>query len=335
MVAAAGEGRCDARQRGASVPAGPSSSSRTTVSIARRLPAATRISVPPGTCFASATPPPTTSARHDPPFDRRKHQRALGGPVEHVRVHGPLPVGADPPGSRQERPAARAVDGLAVDLQPGADLAEPVGLSRLDLAGRHRADVQQQVAVAAGAGDQRPHALVERLHRVVGLPRPLLADGDAGLPRPVGLEPAHLLLGGVVVAAEGPGGGGAGHVLPALRHAVVDDERRLQGPAVAVEVLPALLRPGLFPLAVEPEDPERPVGLQQLRELALQVGRVAIHVRGRACGSFPPGSRAGSPGAASRRSSGRRRRRSPRRGRRPRARARRRAGRASPRCRSR
>ena len=50
-----------------------------------------------------------------------------------------------------EGSAAGAVDALAVLGQPLAHLAQPLDLPRLDPAVGHRADVEQQVAVAADA----------------------------------------------------------------------------------------------------------------------------------------------------------------------------------------
>ena len=56
--------------------------------------------------------------------------------------------------------------------------------------------------VAADYADERVDALLERLHPVVGLPRPLAADRHAGLPGTVVLEFADPLLGCVVIAGK-------------------------------------------------------------------------------------------------------------------------------------
>ena len=75
-------------------------------------------------------------------------------------------------------------------LQPVADLAEALGLARLDPPVGHGVGVQGQVAVAAGAGHQHVDALLERLDLVVGLPRPLrpsvmqVSQGRSSLERP-------------------------------------------------------------------------------------------------------------------------------------------------------
>ena len=60
------------------------------------------------------------------------------------------------------------IDARSVLGEPGAHLLEAFDLARLDLAGGHRTDVEQQVAVAAGAADERLQALLERLHRSSG-----------------------------------------------------------------------------------------------------------------------------------------------------------------------
>src|ERR1039458_4510189 len=73
-------------------------------------------------------------------------------------------------------PAARAIDRFAIFPEPITHLLQPAHLARLDPAIRHRADVEEQVAVAARATDQRLQAFLEGFHLVIRLPCPLLAD---------------------------------------------------------------------------------------------------------------------------------------------------------------
>ena len=69
----------------------------------------------------------------------------------------------DSVGSRQPGTAARSVDALPVGSQPAANLANPLRLRRIDLPIRSRANIEQQVAVAAGRAHQQMNQLLERL----------------------------------------------------------------------------------------------------------------------------------------------------------------------------
>ena len=106
------------------------------------------------------------------------------------------------------------------------------------------------------------HARVERLHRVIRLPRPLAADRHARLPRTVELELPDALLGRVEVAG--------------VARAVVDEDVGLDG---ALHVDHARAAPHVELLRhVVPEAEERTVVHEQLAGLRLHVVRVAVEV---------------------------------------------------------
>ena len=74
-------------------------------------------------------------------------------------------------------------------LEPGTHFLEPFHLLRFDPSIGHRADVEQQVAVAADDAQQRLQALHARFRGVVRFPRPLLCDRHAGFPGRSRLKP--------------------------------------------------------------------------------------------------------------------------------------------------
>ncbi len=49
------------------------------------------------------------------------------------------------------RPAARAVNTLAIFAEPCADLLQHFDLTRFDAAVRHRADIEQKISITTGA----------------------------------------------------------------------------------------------------------------------------------------------------------------------------------------
>ena len=206
--------------------------------------------------------------------------RPVARPAEHVDENRVVLAGADAPLGRPERTAAGAVDAFAVLLHPAADLPQPFDLARLDLAVGHRPDVEHEVAVVARVGHQQIDALLEALQLVVGFPGPLLADRHVAFPVDVAVagEAAGLLLGRAEVA---DGAFRRGHAAvaegPLLAQPVVDDDRRIELAEHGVDVPPALDRPVVFPLAVEPHH-GRMVVLDDLAKLALHEGEVVVEV---------------------------------------------------------
>ena len=87
-----------------------------------------------------------------------------------------------------KRSAVGRIDAPAVLFQPIADLPEPYHLTGLDLSVGHGPGIKCQVSIPPGARDQNVDALFERLHLVVGPPRPLRVQGHAGFPWAIELE---------------------------------------------------------------------------------------------------------------------------------------------------
>lgn len=162
--------------------------------------------------------------------------------------------------------------------QPRAHLLQAPDLARLDATVGHRTDVEEQVAVAAGAAHQRLQAFGQRLHRVLRFPGPLFANRDATLPRALVLVLAHALLGGVEVLGQAV--------------AVVDQEVGFKEFARhPVDGHRAVVL-GLLAEAVEPEEVDAPVVREQFAHLGLEVGEVAIvPVGGEGVGVAPVGLR--------------------------------------------
>src|SRR5664280_1917786 len=77
--------------------------------------------------------------------------------------------GGDAPGTWLDRPAARAVNRIAVLIHPGADLAQSGGELLLDRAVRLGADVQQEVPVVPSRAGQILDQLLGGLEPLVRL----------------------------------------------------------------------------------------------------------------------------------------------------------------------
>ena len=146
---------------------------------------------------------------------------------------------------------ARAVDRLAVDLEPVADLQQPLLHDDGDRAVAVGADVQQQVAAAADQVAQHQDELAGRLVVV----DPLGAVVAVGVAHAAALLPG---MGGVLQAGGVFGGPVAAVLVPAvLAPAVVDDDLVLAGrlveqPGQQLLALPVLR--GHVPLAVAEDD---------------------------------------------------------------------------------
>ena len=69
------------------------------------------------------------------------------------------------------------------------------------------------------------------------------------------------------------------HAPPTLVDSIIDQNVRLQRSHVGVEIQSVLVCPGILPFAVEPEDAQWSVAFDQLAQLSLQIGHVAIHIR--------------------------------------------------------
>ena len=196
-----------------------------------------------------------------------------------MQVNRPVLARAGKNSVRFPGAASRAVDALPVLGQPCAHLLQAFDLARFDATVGHRTDIEEQVAVSAGAEHQRAQALFERLHRVIRFPGPLLANGHAGFPGALVLVFADALLRRVVIARiRHRLNRGAGHAIPGLADAVVDDDGGLELEAIVVEVASPLRVPGSFPLPVEPEQPDGAVMAHQFAQLRFEVIVVAVHV---------------------------------------------------------
>ncbi len=103
----------------------------------------------------------------------------------------------------------------------------------------------------------------------------------------------HLLLRGTEIAAVLARSRHALHALAALIHAVVDEDIRLEGADVGVEVLAVLVGPGRLPLSIKPEHSERTVAFHEFTQLGLHVGDVPREIGplGRARGGLPRAAR--------------------------------------------
>ena len=198
--------------------------------------------------------PPVRRPAHDVDVERRALDRAAAEERQALEDAG-----------------RRAVDGLAVGLQPGAHLPEPGDELGLDPAVGLGADVEQEIAALADdldeLADELGRAVELRLVAVVAPAVPV--HGVAGLPeagRAVGIADARgrdVVLGRAEIAEAGL----------APPEPVVDEERRLhleqhladgEGPLLLVRVLP---------LAVEPEH-----GRVVLRHQLLELVRGEVHV---------------------------------------------------------
>ena len=187
-------------------------------------------------------------------------------------------AGRDPIAARLEGTAAGAINALPILRQPGAHLLEPLGLLGRDLPIGHRAHIQQQVPVAAGAADQHIQAGGERLHAVfVPTPRPLPAarNGHAGFPWPLVVIGTNALLWCIIVRLRGKELGiGVGR---AKVESVVNDDAGLQVLHDLVGVRLVVER--LVAVPVEPEQVNAPAVAQQLAHFGLhssQEQRVAF-----------------------------------------------------------
>ena len=219
-------------------------------------------------------------------------EAAVGRPVEGVEVEGGVAAvafdGAAAPGSGGEDAGAGAVDGLGVDLHPAADVGQPFCLVGLDLAIRHGADVEEEVAALAGDIDECADEHLAGFGIGVGLVvSPVGVDGHAGLPVDTGEALGGNFLLGSAEVADGVGGlAEAGHAAAVDIDAVVDDDIGLEGAAEVVEGDAALVRPGGFPLTIEPHDADVAVVGEQFRDLGVEVGveAVVVGARGGAVG---------------------------------------------------
>ena len=103
--------------------------------------------------------------------------------LEQVQVGGLAAAGGAAPGGGLPRPAARAVDGFAVCLEPVADFKEALFLAFIERAVPMRAPGGQQIAVAAGGADEQVQEMIEGVGRLAGV-TPGIGERDAGFPRP-------------------------------------------------------------------------------------------------------------------------------------------------------
>src|SRR3954467_13120933 len=80
---------------------------------------------------------------------RRQCQRTISGPPHDIEKNPISFASRGAPRPRFEWTTARAIDAVAVLLQPRAHLREPSNLARIDSPAWHRPDVEKKVAVAA------------------------------------------------------------------------------------------------------------------------------------------------------------------------------------------
>src|SRR4051812_9908686 len=79
----------------------------------------------------------------------RQFQRTFGGPPHDVEKNPISVARCGAPRARFEGTAARAINSIAILLQPGAHFREPSNLPRIDSPIWHRSDIEKKVAVAA------------------------------------------------------------------------------------------------------------------------------------------------------------------------------------------
>src|ERR1022692_1599295 len=118
----------------------------------------------------------------------------------------------------------------------------------------------------------------------------MVVHGHARFPIHAGAEAGgrDFLFGRAVIAHARSALVHARHAGASFAHTVIDDDTGLEAAHIVVKVHAALVGPGAFPFAVKPQNAERAVAGEQLLELGLHVGGVAVHV-GCAAGLVIPG----------------------------------------------
>jgi len=160
---------------------------------------------------------------------------------------------------RRDRP--RAVDRLAVDREPAAQLPQARNRVRMEPAPAVGPRVQEQIPPLGDHVDEHMDELPRRLVRVLGVPGPRPGHGHAGLPRELPRLVRHLLLRRAVVLVRSAD--------PA-----VDDQKprlepsRRRRDAVHPDVLVPV--PGVDPGPVEPQDVDRAVPGAELLDLRVR-----------------------------------------------------------------
>ena len=174
-----------------------------------------------------------------------------------MQVEGVAFAGRPPVVRPAIRPAARAVDGLAVGPQPVTDFLQAGGLGRFDHPVRPRADVQQPVAVVADDLHQHADAQVQRMDLVVRFPAPLAAQLAAGFPQAPAVVLAHTVFDGLEISRQ-----------PA---SAVDQGGRLMFADELEKVVGVPVLGGEGALGVEPDDADVTVLRAELLDLGEDV----------------------------------------------------------------
>src|SRR3954468_10149866 len=92
----------------------------------------------------------------------RQFQRTISRPSHDVEKYAVSFASRGAPRARFERTTARAIDAIAVLLQPRAHLREPSNLARIDSPIWHRTDIEKKFAAAARRLHKRLQAFLER-----------------------------------------------------------------------------------------------------------------------------------------------------------------------------
>src|SRR6476660_7702811 len=104
----------------------------------------------------------------------RQFQRTISRPSHDVEKYVVSFASRGAPRARFEWTTARAINAVAVLLQPRAHFRESSHLARIDSPVWHRSDIEKEITVAACRLQKRLQAFLEGLQAVIWIPRPVV-----------------------------------------------------------------------------------------------------------------------------------------------------------------